>query len=245
VLHAVYKALDAAAAVLLPPRCLLCHGAASTRGRDLCGPCETELPWLVAPCARCGLPRGPLETAASLDAGCARCRGSWQSHAACHAPLLYEFPLNEVLHALKYHGALAHARVLGTLLAESVMRAGVAGGVESVVPMPLHTSRLVERGFNQSLELARFVGAALRVELDLHALERSRATEPQVGLPRAARSANVRGAFVADASRVTQRHVALVDDVVTTGATVAAAAGALLEAGARRVDVWCVARALD
>lgn len=174
---------------------------------------------------------------------CEHCRGRGQPHRSCHAPFLYEFPLTELVPSLKYRGALACARVLGTLLAESVARACLRGGVDLVVPMPLHRSRLVERGFNQSFELARYASAGLRVELDAEALLRTRATEPQVGLPRADRSRNVRGAFVAHTSRLAGRNVALLDDVVTTGATVAEATRAMLAAGAARVDVWCVARA--
>ena len=238
----VYRCFDRLGAVLLPPRCLLCHGPGAAPCRDLCADCEADLPWLRAACPRCGLPRSSPATGADGDA-CESCRDRPQPHRRCHAPFSYEFPLTELVPSLKYQGALSCARVLGTLLAESVARARLHGDVSVVVPMPLHRSRLVERGFNQSLELARFAGAALGVQFDALALQRTRATEPQVGLPRAERSRNVRGAFVAQPSRVAQRNVALLDDVVTTGATVAEAARALVAAGASRVDVWCVARA--
>lgn len=221
---------------------MLCHGTGGARGRDLCAACEADLPWLRSRCPRCGLPRAP-SLPASHEGTCEHCHGRAQPHRTCHAPFLYEFPLTEIVPSLKYQGALACARVLGTLLAESVARACLRDDVDVVVPMPLHRSRLVERGFNQSVELARYVGAGLRIEVDAHALQRLRATEPQVGLPRAERSRNVRGAFVAHPSRLAGRNVALLDDVVTTGATVAEAARAMLTAGAGRVDVWCVARA--
>ena len=236
----VYTLLDVLAEVLLPPRCLLCGGAGAARARDLCGSCEADLPWIGVPCRRCGL---PLDAGAVPAAGCERCRGHSLPYRHCHAALHYEFPADELLAALKYRGALAHARVLGTLLAESVTRHGVDSDVELLVPMPLHASRLMERGFNQSLELARFTAERLDVTVDGRALRRLRATVPQVGLTRIGRADNVRGAFVADPTRVAGRHVALLDDVVTTGATGAAAAHALLAAGAMTVDVWCVARA--
>ncbi len=237
----VYRGVDRLGSVLLPPRCLLCHGPGAAPGRDLCTDCEADLPWLVAACPRCGLP--PPPPGAGGD-GCARCRDRAQPHRSCHAPFAYGFPLTELIPSLKYQGALSCARVLGILLAESVARTRLFADVAVVVPMPLHRSRVVERGFNQALELARFASAALGVPLDPLALQRTRATEPQVGLPRAERSRNVCGAFFAQASRVAQRNVVVLDDVVTTGATVAAAAQALLDAGAARVDAWCVARAM-
>jgi ComF family protein len=236
----VYKLLDLFAGVLLPPRCLLCGGAGEVRARDLCRDCEADLPWIDRACPRCGL---PLDGGAVLAAPCERCRGHAQPHRHCHAALHYEFPADELLAALKYRGALAHARVLGTLLAESLGRHGAGRDVDLLVPVPLHASRLMERGFNQSLEVARFTAERLGLMVDGRALRRLRSTVPQVGLTRVARADNVRGAFVADPARVARRHVALLDDVVTTGATVAAAARALLTAGAATVDVWCVARA--
>ena len=109
--------------------------------------------------------------------------------------------------------------------------------------MPLHVTRLVERGFNQSYEIARHTADLLGVPMDGHALRRIRATHAQVGLDRAARLQNVSGAFAADSRAVRGRSVALLDDVVTTGSTVTAAAMALRAAGARRVDVWALADA--
>jgi ComF family protein len=242
VASAVYRLFDRLAAVLLPPRCLLCRGPGELPGRDLCGPCEADLPWLPAPCTRCGLPGPPGLDVAPGD-GCGQCRDRLQPHRACHAPFLYDFPLTDLLPSLKYRGALANARVLGTLLGESIVRAGRHAQVDVVVPLPLHRSRLVERGFNQSDELARYAAEVTGVGLDRQALRRVRATGPQVGLPREERARNVRGAFVAERSRVAGRNVALLDDVVTTGATAAEAAGAVLAAGAATVEVWCVARA--
>ncbi len=162
------------------------------------------------------------------------------------APWVYEFPVTQLVQALKYEGALANARVFGTRLAahasseafHPVPRAAL------VVPMPLHPSRLVERGFNQSHEIARVVTRLLDLELAGQALRRVRATAPQVGLDRRARAGNLSGAFVADRRRVTGEHVILIDDVVTTASTAMEAASTLRAAGAAAVEVWAVARAL-
>jgi ComF family protein len=150
---------------------------------------------------------------------------------------------------LKYEGALANARILGTGIAAA---AGPALGAlcrheppPLVVPLPLHPSRLAERGFNQSLEIARIVARGLDLRLAESAMRRTRATAPQVGLARAERASNLSGAFAADARVVAGRAVILLDDVVTTGSTVAEAARTLAMAGAMAVQVWAAARVHD
>ena len=235
--------LDGLAAGLLPARCLLCGRPGQRAGFDLCEPCAAELPRNDGACPRCGLPRRAGESVWRDGEACAQCAGESLAFDRCIAPLLYEYPVTTLIPALKYQGALSHARVFGLLLARHVGDLQVASDVERVVPMPLHPARLVERGFNQSYEIARFTAGGLGLELAPHALCRTRRTASQVGLERAARRANVHAAFAADASQVGGRRIVLLDDVVTTASTVDAAARALRDAGAARVDVWCVARA--
>ena len=117
-------------------------------------------------------------------------------------------------------------------------------GAALVVPMPLHPSRLVERGFNQSHEIARVVSRLLDLRLAGPGLRRIRSTAPQVGLSRQERAGNLRGAFAADSTLVAGQHVVLIDDVVTTGSTAIEAASTLRDAGAESIAVWAVARAL-
>lgn len=152
-------------------------------------------------------------------------------------------PVATVLHQLKYQRRLAAARPLRRLVAERAP-AWVAG-CELLVPVPLHRDRLRWRGFNQSLVLARDLARAKCIPVAPQALVRVRPTRPQVGLDPRLRTANVAGAFqVVDAAGVRDRRVLLVDDVMTTGATVQACALALRRAGARRVDVLVLARAV-
>ena len=165
------------------------------------------------------------------------------------APWAYEFPVTQLVQALKYEGALANARILGTRIAAAGRPAlaeltGSSAPPSLLVPLPLHPSRLVERGFNQSREIARIVGRCLNLRLNERALRRVRATAPQVGLARIERASNLNGAFAADAGIVAGRTIILVDDVVTTGSTAAEAARTLLAAGAQSVQVWAAARAL-
>jgi ComF family protein len=162
------------------------------------------------------------------------------------APWAYEFPVTQLVQALKYEGALANARVFGTRM---VMQAASENGDpwrESalIVPMPLHPSRLVERGFNQSHEIARVVSRLLDLRLAGPGLRRVRSTAPQVGLSRQERAGNLGGAFAADPNIVSGQHVVLIDDVVTTGSTAIEAASTLQAAGAASIAVWAVARAL-
>jgi ComF family protein len=163
------------------------------------------------------------------------------------APWAYEFPVTQLVQALKYEGALANARVFGTRMVAQALREQDDPRPESaalVVPMPLHPSRLVERGFNQSHEIARIVSRLLDLQLAGPGLRRTRSTAPQVGLSRQQRVGNLCGAFAADSSLVADRHVLLIDDVVTTGSTAIEAASTLRAAGAESIAVWAVARAL-
>ncbi len=215
---------------LLPARCLLC-GEPGSGGVDLCAACRGELPWARSACLGCAL---PLPDGGQTCCGCLA--GAPPSARTC-ATLLYHPPVDRLLLRFKFHGDLAAGAVLAALMAEAM--AG-AEPPQALVPVPLHRSRLRQRGYDQALELARPLAAALGLPLQPRLLRRIRATAPQSELGAAARQGNVRGAFAAAATPL--RHVALVDDVMTTGATVHAAARALQCAGVARVDVWVCAR---
>ena len=156
----------------------------------------------------------------------------------------YGFPWQGLIGRFKFEGAVDLARPLAERLTAAVRAAGI-DRPDCVVPVPLSHSRLAERGFNQAWELARRVARALRVPSLPNALLRAIDTPHQAGLERRARLSNLHGAFTAAAPhrhKLAGRHVALVDDVMTTGATVAAAAAALRRAGVARVQVWVLAR---
>lgn len=153
----------------------------------------------------------------------------------------YRFPVDRLVQRFKYGGDLAVGRWLAERLAERVRD---AARPDLLAVPPLAAARLRERGFNQALEIARIVGRRLHVPVDPRAVERRRDTPPQARLDRRARAANLRGAF-ACGTDVRGRHVAIVDDVLTTGATADAIARVLKAAGAERVSAWAVARAPD
>ena len=170
---------------------------------------------------------------------CGACLGRPPPFDAAVAAWAYAFPIDRLLHALKYGGSLALAEPFGQALASAAATRNDCR-VDALVPLPLSTARQRERGFNQAYEIARHVAAHLGVPL-VRGLARIRDSAPQATLAWDARVRNLRGAFAANVS-VRGRHVAIVDDVMTTGATLAAAANALRRAGACRVEAWVVAR---
>ncbi|WP_421620754.1 ComF family protein [Alkalilimnicola ehrlichii] len=222
---------------LYPPRCVLCGEPGQPPALDLCAGCQADLPWVVNPCARCGQPLPEDSAAGGL---CADCLCWPPRFDKAVVPLDYRFPVDRLVTGFKFHGGLATGRVLGTLLAQA---AGARGEAlpEVLVPVPLHRSRLLERGYNQAMELARHITRILPGRRVWHGVRRVRATSAQSGLNRARRSGNVRGAFVLEGAPPAQ-HVALVDDVMTTGATLDGIAGCLKAAGVEVVEAWAVAR---
>nr|WP_041603851.1 ComF family protein [Thioflavicoccus mobilis] len=221
---------------LLPPTCALC-GATGLPGLDLCAGCLAELPHNRVACSRCAQPLSPGQVD---GATCGSCQRHPPPFAAAHAAFRYEGPLHTLVAGAKFRGRTNLVRLLGTCLLRALVEQGAARP-ELIVPVPLHTARLRERGYNQALEIARVPGRALGLPIDVRSCARVRATAPQMGLERAARRRNVRGAFRVT-SALAVRHVALVDDVVTTGQTAAELAKTLRRAGVARVDLWAVAR---
>ena len=225
-----------AARLLFPSLCLAC-GEPGVDGLDLCADCLAELPWQPPSCIRCAL---PLRIPAGDDT-CAACMLDPPPLAATRAACLYDAPLDRLLPRFKFHGDLPAGRLLSQLMARAF------NGVprpDALVPVPLHRARLRRRGYDQALELARPLAGALDIALRPDLLVRQRHTQPQSTLDAATRRENLVDAFVVPGTEPLPAHIALVDDVMTTGATLHAAAEALLDAGAARVDAWVCGRAL-
>jgi ComF family protein len=207
--------------------CFLCRGAA--RG-ILCPACDTDLPRLAGTlCPRCALP----SPGAAL---CGRCLADAPQYDATVAALAYRFPADTLVHALKFRGQLALAPLMGNLLIEKIRER-----IDLIVPVPLSRERLRERGYNQAVEIARHVAKARRAPLELTIIARERNTLAQADLPWSDRARNVRGAFRCERS-LDGAAIAVVDDVMTTGATLDELAATLKRAGAARVVNWVVAR---
>ncbi|MBT9566889.1 MAG: ComF family protein [Thiobacillus sp.] len=215
------------------PRCCLLCGA-GTASRHLCAGCEGDLPWHRQPCCpQCATPTPGGQI-------CGACLARPPAYARTVAALAYAFPLDRLIPRLKYHGRLPIVPVLGDFLTCAVT---AQPRPDRLVPMPLHPGRLRERGFNHATEIARETARALGLPLDTASCRRTRDTPPQMGLKHDARRRNVRGAFSCS-NEVSGLHIALVDDVMTTGTSLDELAATLKRAGAREVSCWVVARAL-
>lgn len=225
-----------------PGNCLAC-GATGSSGRDMCGICAAALPWQHQACLRCALPLPDAIVVAAEGAAtapvCSTCVTEPPPLIEVRAACVYAAPLDRLAPRFKFHGDLAAGRVLSALMIDAF--AGLPRP-DAIVPVPLHRSRLRQRGYDQALELARPVARALRIPLLDAALVRSVATHPQSRLDAADRRYNLEDAFDVRAGLDLPAHLVLVDDVMTTGATLHSAAQTLYQAGAVRVDAWVAAR---
>ena len=207
--------------------CFVCRGSSQEL---LCDACRAELPHLGTQlCPRCALPSPGA-------AVCGRCLAEPPGYDATVAVLAYDFPADALVHALKFRGELALAPFLGRLLAARISDLSV----DRVVPVPLSDARLRSRGYNQAVEIARHIAPT---KLDVDVCVRRGDGVPQIELPWDERRRNVRGAFGCKRP-LTGASVAVVDDVMTTGATLDELAHTLKRAGAARVVNWVVARTL-
>jgi ComF family protein len=218
---------------ILPHRCLLC--GAPGGDQTLCPACYASLPWHHIPhCPRCALPtmEGMI---------CGHCLKTPPAFDRTIAALRYEFPLDVLIQELKYRHQFALASLLGAALADRALQSAPRPDV--LIAMPLHPSRLRERGFNQALELAKVVASRLDLPLLGQGAERIRATPPQVGLPWKERAKSVRGAFACSLD-LSGKHVGILDDVMTTGTSLHELSLALRTQGVAEISAWVVARTM-
>jgi ComF family protein len=222
-----------ALALLYNLQCVICAAPAS-QGMGLCDGCAADLPRWPRQCPRCGRPYQGI-------GGCGKCQHAQPAFDLTIAPLRYATPVDRLIHEFKYQRQFRHAHMLGHLLAREVAH-HVARTPDLIIPVPLHKFRLRERGFNQSLELAKPIARRLNVPIDHSCVVRIRATPPQAGMPPGQRQRNVRNAFALRRPMIAG-HVAIVDDVMTSGHTVNQLARCLRAAGVRHIQVWTLARA--
>ena len=231
--------------LLLPRRCAAC-GIRDPHADPLCDACAADFLSMVGRryCPRCGTTVAEGLSLPAVEDGCVHCPTPMGRFDRVVRLAAYEAPLSRMIRGLKFAGSHAVGRHLAGLLAQKVRSTAELAGVQVVQPVPLHWLRRLRRGYDQSVVIAR----AMARELDLPVsddLVRVRNTRPQAFLARSRRIENVRNAFSASGRRprvVVGRHVLLVDDVTTTGATASEATRALLAAGARRVSLAVLAK---
>ena len=229
---AIRTLLEALLAHVLPRDCALCN--VPTGGAHLCSDCVAALRGSIADPASC--PQCALPSPAGVT--CGSCLKQPFTFDRTIALWSYQYPIDRLIQALKYHAKLP----LADFFAETLACAVSDTKVDLVLAVPLARARLRSRGFNQSVEIARRVARRIGVPIALDAVTRSRSSRPQAELPLAARHRNVRGVFTAQPILLGSR-VAIVDDVMTSGATLDAVAQAAKRAGAIYVENWVVARA--
>lgn len=218
---------------IFPPRCATCN----TLGSLLCGDCYGRIQWLQEPlCSVCGR---VLTARKSL---CHVCQQRPLPLKQIRAATLFEDPIPTVIHNLKYNGHFALAQPLAQIMTSAWQRWQTP--IDLILPIPLHKKREKDRGYNQSTLLATCFAQHQNIEIREDILQRVKNTTPQVSLNAVERQKNMEQAFIVQKSQVVNRQILLIDDVCTTGATMASAAEALLGAGAKSVSGYCVARAM-
>ncbi len=219
-----------------PYNCILCNDKAN-RELDLCIECEKSLPWLKNVCFYCASP-----LVFTNQSACGAClKKPLPFHKLC-VPFSYTEIIKKLITGLKFQQRLIYAHILGTLLAEKITSEYQAEKLpDIIIPVPLHKSRLYERGFNQAIELARPISKKLNIPIEYKRCKRLVNTVAQTKLPANQRANNVKRAFVAH-QNLAYQHIALLDDVMTTGHTLIEMSRALYDVGVKRIDVWCCAR---
>ncbi|MGQ0443368.1 MAG: ComF family protein [Methylophilaceae bacterium] len=219
------------AQVLFQQNCLLC-AAAETDHTGLCAPCLSELPYApTTSCPQCGLNANGLV--------CGSCINAAPDFDATHAVFTYVFPIDAMIQRYKY----GHLLPLGQLFSQHLAQKVSASSVDLIIPMPMHPTRLKQRGFNQALEIAKSLTKHQAEKIDYKSVIRSKLTPPQASLPLKQRVKNIKGAFKVNTD-LTGKRIAIVDDVMTSGASLNELAKTLKKAGAARVECWVVARTL-
>lgn len=215
----------------LPSDCLFC---CQKSGRDfaLCIACEQNLPWLPTVCFRCALTLGDAAN------GCL-CAIKPPPYEALHALFDYAWPINSVIAKWKYGGQLYFAKMLANFMVE---RLTLLYKPDCIIPVPLHPQRLRERGFNQSIELAIEIAKRKKIPLDRRSCTRAINTSTQSQLSKKGREKNIRPHTFAIDSAFKAKHVLMIEDIVTTGATVKALSARLKRQGVQTVEIWCCCR---
>ena len=222
-------------------KCLLC-ASPQANSHGLCSPCLNELPWHASTsCPQCGL--------SSSGQLCGSCISSPPDFDATHAVFLYQYPIDKMMQRYKYGNMLNISHTFGQLLADKSSLGFLNTGslntsaIDLIIPMPMHPTRIKQRGFNQALEIAKVLTKNHPKKLDYKSVVRQTLTPPQASLALKERVKNIKGAFKVN-NDLAGKRIAIVDDVMTTGASLNELAKTLKKAGASHVECWVIARTL-
>jgi len=241
-LREISELADALSDVLFPPTCNFCESDADVDADSfLCGSCQKQVREIIPPfCNTCGLPFHGLT--GSSAGYCGRCLAHPPAYETARCAVAYEGVLRDSLVRFKYYGALHLSRTLSDILIRAFHRYFDPTHYDLIIPIPIHRKRLAVRGFNQALLLAERLSSHTGIPLDRTTFGKTRDTPPQVGLSRHERVKNIRGSFaVSNPARIRDRRILLVDDVITTGSTIAEAAVTLRRGKASSVSALVLA----
>ncbi len=222
---------------LIQHTCPVCRDICHTL---ICASCRQMLPSIQSQCFQCGLPLNMVDTTQNA-LRCGQCIKSPPAYDLCISPYHYALPINQFIIQLKFQHKLHYAQVLADLLISKIEQ-HAEGLPDCIIPVPLHKQRLRQRGFNQALEIARPIAKRYAIKLDPYCCTRVISTTPQMGQNKKARQKNIHNAFKVSPN-FKHKHVAIVDDVMTTGHTVNELARILREQGTERIQIWSAARA--
>ena len=230
--------------IIFKPSCVLC-ASPEANSHALCSPCLNDLPWHPnTSCPQCGL----ASSGTGLNAiVCGSCLNSPPDFDVTKAVFLYAYPVDAMMLRYKYGNMLNLGDTFGEFLAEKTVLENHFKNIDLIIPMPMHPQRLKERGFNQALEIAKVLCKNHKEKLDYKSVERQTLTPPQASLPLKERVKNIKGAFKVNADKLNKfqgKSIAIVDDVMTTGASLNELAKTLKKSGASHVECWVVARTL-
>ncbi|MBM4339733.1 MAG: ComF family protein [Deltaproteobacteria bacterium] len=228
---------------LLPPQCYCCDKFLEEGQKGICPDCLSKIRWIEAPlCTLCGVPFLSRET---KDHFCGACLTQKKYFTMARAVGYYEGPFREAIHRWKYEEKSYLTSFFGEKLTEGFHRYWQSGSLDLLIPVPLYSKRLRERGFNQALLLVQELSRRTRIPYSKRLLRKGIPTIPQVNLNGKERERGVRGSFhIQREEEIKGKSILLVDDVYTTGATVNECSKVLLKAGAERVDVLTLAHAI-
>ncbi|HWV16482.1 MAG TPA: ComF family protein [Cellvibrio sp.] len=244
--HAFVQALSLCGNYLLPTQCLLCGCTLS--GQLLCEGCRADLPWIKADqphCRQCAL---ALTTEAEF---CGQCLRQPPAFSRSYIAFAYRHPLDNLIHRFKYRRTLASGKLLGQLFSDYIQKCSTAADwhrPDLLIPTPMHWTRRWQRGFNQADQLGQYLARATGIPLANRLVQRRERTQAQKALTRRERQKNLRNAFYlapAQREKIRGKCIALVDDVVTTTATMRELSQFLNKAGAGEIQVWALARTMN
>jgi len=239
-MHLIYQQTQKLFEACLPSLCLLCH--LPSKSSLVCEYCHDAILIERNCCLRCGCGLSQTQLI------CGECLQHHFEFTQLHAVASYQSPFPELIKQLKYNNHLLYADLLGQLLADSILQRYSQDQLQEIdylIPVPLHKQKQRQRGFNQAQLICEALSKRLPVKIAQATLTREKFTHPQEGLTRHQRMLNLKHAFSLTETKkeeLKDKHIVLIDDVVTTGATINSLCQVLLAAGAKRIDVWCICR---